>query len=98
MPESVIGSGGIDFWKDGRETNDNVQAIFRYPGGQTLVFSSVTTNRFDGAQMRVLGSKGTAVVTDADATVYYERNALPSDAPELVVERGVVTGASYRAE
>jgi predicted dehydrogenase len=98
MPESAVGSGGIDYWKDGRETNDNVQVIFRYPAGQTLVFSSITTNRFSGAQMQVLGTKGTAVVTDADATMYYERSALPKDAPELVVERGVITGASYRAE
>lgn len=98
MPESVVGSGGVDFWKDGRETDDNVQVTFRYPSGQTLFFSSITTNRFDGAQLQVLGTKGTAVVTEADAFMYYEPNAKPTGSPELVVEHGIVTGASYRAE
>ena len=33
MPERVIGNGGIDFYRDGRETFDNVQAIYTYPSG-----------------------------------------------------------------
>src|SRR5262249_42621716 len=72
MPESVGGSGGIDFWKDGRETQDNVQVTYRYPSGQTLVFSAITTNQLDGAQLRVYGTAGSAVLTESDATLYYE--------------------------
>lgn len=99
VPESVVGSGGIDFWKDGREVPDNVQVVYRYPGGQTLFFSSITTNRLDGAQIRVLGTAGSAVLTHADGTFYYEPATAQSAAlVESVVEHGVVTGASYRAE
>jgi predicted dehydrogenase len=99
-PESVVGSGGIDFWKDGREVPDNVQAVYRYPAGRTLFFSAVTTNRLDGAQIRVMGTRGSAVLTQAEGTFYYEpataQSAVLAESSE--VEHGVVTGPSYRAE
>ena len=34
----------MTFYPDGRETFDNVQAIYSYPGGGTLVFSSIIGN------------------------------------------------------
>ena len=98
-PESVVGSGGIDFWKDGRETQDNVQVVYRYPSGQTLVFSAITTNQLDGAQLRIYGTNGSAVLTEADATIYYEPKRPQSAVSEAtVLEHGIVTGATYRAE
>jgi predicted dehydrogenase len=99
MPESVVASGGIDFWKDGRETDDNVQVTYRYPSGQTLLFSAITTNALDGAQLRVYGTNGSAVLTEADGTIYYEpKRPMSAVSEATVVEHGVVTGASYRAE
>jgi predicted dehydrogenase len=32
-PEYVIGVGGIDTFKDGRDVYDNIQLIYRYPNG-----------------------------------------------------------------
>ncbi len=99
IPESVVGSGGIDYWKDGREVPDNVQVIYRYPTGQTLFFSAITTNRLDGAQLRVLATEGSAVLTEAGGSFYDEPStARPVASAETVIERGVPTGASYRAE
>ncbi len=99
LPESVVGSGGIDFWKDGRELQDNVQVTYRYPAGQTLVFSAITTNQLDGAQVRVYGTGGSAVLTEADAIMYYEpKRPQSAAAQEKVVEHGIVTGATYLAE
>jgi predicted dehydrogenase len=98
MPSSVIGTGGIDYWKDGREVDDNIQLTYRYLTGQSLVFSSITTNRFDGCQIQVLGTQGTAVLTESDAFIYYEPTAHPATSPAVVLERGVATGASYRSE
>ncbi len=99
IPESATGSGGIDFWKDGREVHDNVQVVYRYPKGQTLFFSAITTNRLEGSQIRVFGTSGSAVLTEADGTFYYEPATTQSAAlAETVLEHGVVTGASYRAE
>ena len=99
IPESAVGSGGIDFWKDGREIPDNVQVTYRYPKGKTLFFSAITTNRLDGCQVRVCGTGGSLVLTESDGTYYYEPKTGASAVPEgLSVEHGVVTGASYKAE
>jgi predicted dehydrogenase len=99
IPELVIGSGGVDFWKDGRETADNVQVTYRYPGGRTLFFSAITTNHLDGCEVRVFGTNGSIVLTEADGTYYYEpRMSNSAVGEQTVVEHGVVTGASYRAE
>ena len=32
-PQTIMGVGGIDYWKDGRETYDNVHLIYTYPSG-----------------------------------------------------------------
>jgi predicted dehydrogenase len=99
LPESVIGTGGIDYWKDGREVPDNVQVVYRFPGGKTLFFSSITTNRFEGMKICVYGTGGTIVLTEAGGTAYYEPATKNSSVPEkLIVEHGIVTTASFRAE
>ncbi len=99
IPESVVGTGGIDYWKDGREVPDNVQVIFRYSGGRTSFFSSVTTNRFEGEQIRVYGTGGTIALTQAGGTAYYEPATANSAVPgQLVVEHGITTTASFSAE
>jgi len=43
-PEYVVGVGGLDYRKDGRDIFDNIQLIYKYPKGQKLVYSSITTN------------------------------------------------------
>lgn len=43
-PEFVTGVGGIDHVKDGRDVYDNIQLIFKYPKGQKLVYTSMSTN------------------------------------------------------
>ena len=99
LPETVMGTGGVDYWKDGRETNDDTQTIFRYADGRTLFFSALTTNRMEGAQIQVYGTGGSLVVTQADAMSYYEPATASSAVPEgMVVEHGIVTTASFRAE
>jgi predicted dehydrogenase len=42
-PEYVVGVGGLDFWKDGREVFDNIQLIYSYPGGRKFMYSAITT-------------------------------------------------------
>ena len=43
-PEFVIGLGGIDYYKDGRDVYDNIQLIYQYPKGRKLMYSSISTN------------------------------------------------------
>ena len=99
VPESVVGSGGIDYWKDGRETYDNVQVVYRYPGGKTLSFSAITTNAHEGAQLKVFGTEGSAVLTEADGILFYEAKKLKASAvTRVLINHGIMTGASYMPE
>lgn len=97
LPESVIASGGIDYWKDGREVHDNIQVVFRYPGGRTLVFSSLTENHKVGNQQWIYGDEGSVELTMEDGAFYYERDRRKTASPAgaEIVERGVTTGATY---
>src|SRR5690606_41848139 len=58
-PKSVIGMGGIDYWKDGRETFDNVTALFEYPAGLKARFTALTTNAHEGFKTKFFGTKAT---------------------------------------
>jgi predicted dehydrogenase len=94
MPTSVIGTGGITFYHDGRETFDNVQAVFSYPGGGTHVFSSIIGNHNVGYQLNVYGTGGSVKLTLEDGAFYYEPARANSAVPEELIERGVHTSAT----
>lgn len=83
-PRSVIGFGGIDYWKDGRETFDNVQCLFEYPGGQKVIYTSITTNAHYGLCEQIMGDQGTLELVLDDATgkgtFWREKNAKVSQA------------------
>ncbi len=75
-PLSVMGYGGIDYWKDGREVYDNVELIYDYPGGTRVVYTSITTNAKDGYGEWFFGDKGTLMLTDENkGLLFRERNA-----------------------
>ena len=93
-PSSVIGNGGITFYPDGRETFDNVQAIYSYPSGGTLVFSSIIGNHKQGCQVMIYGTGGSVELTLEDGTFFYEPARPNSAVPTEMVERGVNTTAS----
>lgn len=61
-PLKARGSAGIDFWKDGRETFDNVTAILDYPKGLKARFTALTTNAIEGFRMKFYGTKATIEV------------------------------------
>ncbi|MCB0632792.1 MAG: Gfo/Idh/MocA family oxidoreductase, partial [Lewinella sp.] len=68
-PTKVTGIGGIDYWKDGRETYDNVHTIFQYPEGVKLNCTCLTTNAQMGFQMKFYGKNATIqLVREADYT------------------------------
>lgn len=75
-PLSVVGYGGIDYWKDGREVYDNVELIFNYPGGVRVMYTSITSNAYDGYGEWFFGDKGTIVLTnETSGLLFRERNA-----------------------
>jgi predicted dehydrogenase len=85
-PESVIGTGGIDYWKDGRETFDNIHVIFDYPEGVKASFTCLTSNAFEGYQIKVQGDKATVVIKPTSALIYPEM--------QTKKELGMVDGVS----
>lgn len=85
-PERISGFGGIDHWKDGRETYDNVHLLFEYPDGLDASFSCTTTNGFEDYQVKVLGSKATMILGYSEGYIHLERKARK--------EVGIVDGVS----
>jgi predicted dehydrogenase len=92
-PSKVVGTGGIDYWKDGREINDNVHTLFDYPNGVKASFSATLANKFDSFTMKFRGDQATIVTSFMDeAYIYPEQDA------ELAALGNVdgVTGASIK--
>lgn len=71
-PKQVMGIGGVDYWKDGRETYDNVHLTYSYASGIKAKFSCLTSNAKDGYQIKILGDKGTMVIDNKNAWFYPE--------------------------
>ena len=88
-PLSCVGYGSINYWKDGRELYDNVNVIYRYPGGVQVVYDSLISNAYYGLEIQIMGSKGTI---EGETGRMYAEN--PPPAPGIVqlingLERGV---------
>jgi len=60
FPKSVVASGGIFAWPDGRENPDTFQALIEYPKGFLLSFSTSFGNDCDSFS-RIMGKKATLV-------------------------------------
>ncbi|HZQ52930.1 MAG TPA: Gfo/Idh/MocA family oxidoreductase [Bryobacteraceae bacterium] len=42
-PDFVVGVGGLDTWRDGRDIYDNIQLIYSFPKGRKLTYSAIST-------------------------------------------------------
>jgi predicted dehydrogenase len=96
FPEAALASGSICLYHDGRETDDNVQAILSYSGGRRFIFTSITDNAKMGDQLWLYGTKGSLNLTLEDATFFYEPKKIVRTVPEPNgKDEAVVTSASY---
>jgi hypothetical protein len=107
-PESVMGLGGLDFLKDGRDIYDNIHLIYRYPKGQKLVYTSISTNKhlalFGGTRTEfgecIMGTEGTieiTVGTDDEPAIglwYFEPKPKTTKPGEKEKEKAAVAGAT----
>lgn len=75
LPRSVTGFGSIQFWDDGRQTPDTVQAVFDYPGGARLVFSSTLASSYGSEQQVFNGSDATILIRDNRGWMFKEADA-----------------------
>ncbi|WP_138476680.1 Gfo/Idh/MocA family protein [Dyadobacter bucti] len=71
-PVKVVGLGGINYWKDGRDTYDNIRTVYDYPNGVKASVTSVLSNAYNGYSIRILGDKATAEILRDKALIYPE--------------------------
>lgn len=95
-PEKVMGTGGIDYWKDGRETYDNIHLIYEYPDGIKAKFSCLTSNAYNDYQIKVMGDKGT-IILNYDKAWFYPEGEFRSENKEIKNVDGV-SGATVQWE
>ncbi|MCP4046435.1 MAG: Gfo/Idh/MocA family oxidoreductase [Gammaproteobacteria bacterium] len=94
-PKQVMGTGGIDHWKDGRDTRDNTHLIVSHENGIVVSYECMTTNAFEGFRMTFLGTEGTIVTSLDEAWISSDK--LDGEGPEgveLPDDVDAVTGAT----
>ncbi len=86
-PDQFMATGGIDVFKDGRETYDNVQVALRY-NDQNMVgnFGATCGNSRDGYLFKIKGTKGTVSLLTDQGMFYPEKS--------LIKEQGLVDGVT----
>lgn len=90
QPDEIMGSGGIDVFKDGRETYDNIQAILRYDEkGMIGNFGATCGNAHDGYLFKIKGTNGSVSLLTNTGLFYPEARTKK----ELGIVDGV-TGAT----
>lgn len=101
VPVKVSGMGGIDYWQDGRETYDNVSAMFEYPGGIKASFQAITTNAFENVSMIFMGTEGTIELKKEEghvANFYAERKRVEAVlSQEEIGKLDAITSATRKA-
>ena len=75
--DEVFGTGGIDYYKDGRETYDNVQVMARYnQAGMVGNFGATCGNAYDGYLFKLKGTRGTISLLIDEGIYYPEKQTL----------------------
>ena len=92
---AVQASGGVYRYKDGREAHDHVYAIFEYPHGLTVTFSSIESNAFDQRYEAFFGTKGTLIMYNESEALLFDEGG--SDEPTAVEVSGTPGGAGVEA-
>ena len=73
LPSSVSASGGIYYWKDGRETPDTYSCLMEFPDDDvSLTYQCILSNSYNGHMTRIMGEDGTIEV-DWRLRIYADR-------------------------
>jgi predicted dehydrogenase len=80
-PKRVIASGGIEYFRDGREVYDNISCLYEYElkdaKGQSYTvranYTSLCNNAYEGAAELVMGTKGSLYLTSAKGLLFQEK-------------------------
>ncbi|NOT60493.1 MAG: Gfo/Idh/MocA family oxidoreductase [Acidobacteria bacterium] len=80
-PKRVIASGGIEYFRDGREVYDNISCLYEYelkdasgkPYTVRAHYSSLCNNAYEGAAELIMGTKGSLYLTSAKGLLFQEK-------------------------
>ena len=78
QPLSVMGSGSINHFDDGREVYDNFALVFKYPEKIHFTYDCITSNKHNGMQVQVLGNDGTL---ELESNMQFEE--FPAEPPAI---------------
>ena len=98
-PEKITATGGLRYWKDGREVPDVMLGMFDYPATKEHpAFNlSLRVNFVDGTggtnYLRMVGSEGSMTVEWDKVTLYRNRQNVDSSDPLLQTKKD--TGTQY---
>jgi len=76
-----MASGGIDYFRDGREVYDNISCLYEYglksSNGKTYTvrvnYTSICNNAFEGAAELIMGTKGSLYLTSSKGLLFQEK-------------------------
>jgi predicted dehydrogenase len=82
-PKRVFASGGIDYYRDGREVFDNISCLYEYeitpPDRKPYIvrvnYNSLCNNAYEGAAELIMGTKGSLYLTSAKGLLFQEKGA-----------------------
>jgi predicted dehydrogenase len=100
-PEKIMATGGLRYWKDGREVPDIMLGMFDYP--ETPVHPafnlSLRVNFVDGTggtnYLRMVGSEGSMTVEWDKVTLYKNKLAEDANDPLLKTKNNTPAGKEY---
>jgi predicted dehydrogenase len=86
-PKRVLATGGIDYYRDGREVVDNIFCLYEYemkpiskapeakPYTVRVSYTSICNNAYEGAAELIMGTKGSLYLTSAKGLLFQEKGA-----------------------
>jgi predicted dehydrogenase len=100
-PEKIMASGGLRYWKDGREVPDIMLGMFDYP--ETKIHPafnlSLRVNFVDGTggtnYLRMVGSEGSMTVEWDKVTLLKNRSVVDANDPLLQTKNNSASGKEY---
>jgi predicted dehydrogenase len=100
-PDKIMATGGLRYWKDGREVPDIMLGMFDYP--ETKIHPafnlSLRVNFVDGTggtnYLRMVGSEGSMTVEWDKVTLYKNRSAVDANDPLLQTKNNNAAAKEY---
>lgn len=97
-PHAVTASGGIHRFDDGREVPDHVYAMWEYPGGRTVSYSSVESSALENRYEVYFGTRATLLMRNENEAMLFEEGAAASRPTGITVSPQTGVAAAEASE